>query len=286
MAKNKVTEETSQIDISDIKAAARANIEQVENVITQELRPQPCEGITETRLGMLHKPKVSEELKERMQEAKETLESFEDLRLPKIGFKDGFTLAEGSEPVDEFTGIIVYTKETNVYYKGRYKAGQNEQPDCFSPDGKVPTTEKPQAPTCKVCPHNQYGSAPGGDGKACKNTRPVYFLVDGGIIPKVLRVPPTSLGMVKQYMLNVAADYGSYMAVKTRVSIYRKVESQEHWNIKLEPAGKVSEQEKVDVKCVRDTWLNLMKEQTFIDAPEDVQTTSVPQDSDTVETSF
>lgn len=283
MAKNKVTEEKSSIDMGELKARAE-NIN--DEIVPQELRPQPCEGITETRLGMLHKPKVSEELIERMQEAKETLESFDDLKLPKIGFKDGFKLSDSDESVDEFTGIIVYTKETNVYYKGRYKQGQTEQPDCFSPDGKVPATNPPQAPTCKVCPHNVYGSAKDGDGKACKNTRPVYFLVNGGIIPKVLRVPPTSLGAIKQYMLNVAADYGSYMAVRTKAIAYKKNEEQTYFNIKFETVGKVSEQEKVDVKCVRETWLNLMKEQTFIDAPEDVQTTSAPQDSDTIETAF
>ena len=294
MAK-KVTKEVSKIDINDIKGQ-------------QELRPHPCEGIKETiiatRPGIFEdgvvpvsRPQVSDELKERMAEARETLESFEDLRLPKIGFKDGFTLTEGEEPVEEFTGIIVYTKETNVYYKGRYKAGQSEQPDCFSPDGKIPTTNPSQAPTCKVCPHNQYGSAKDGDGKACKNTRPVYFLIDGGIIPKVLRVPPTSLGMIKQYMLSVAAEYGSYMGLKTKVSIYKKTEEQTHWNIKFSPAGKVSEQEKVDVKCVRDTWLNLMKEQTFVDSPEGEPVPfvdspegepvpEVPQDSDNVETAF
>jgi len=234
----------------------------------------------EPKVTALAEPlKVSTEILERMAEAKETLESFSDLKLPKIGFKDGFTLAEGEEPRESFTGIIVFTKETNVYYKGRYKAGQTEQPDCFSPDGRKPSTPKPQHPDCKTCPHNQFGSAKDSDGKACKNTRPVYFLVEGGIIPKVLRIPPTSLGAVKQYMLNVAADFGSYMAVKTKVSIYKKADDQTHWNMKFEPAGKVSEQEKTDVKAIRETWLNLMKEQAFVDIAEDITAPPPPADS-------
>lgn len=212
------------------------------------------------------------EIVERVNEMMETLGTFHNIQLPLVRFKEGFTLAEGEDEVEDFEAVIVYTKESNVYYKGRYKAGSKEQPDCFSPDGRVPISNDPtkpvQAATCAVCPHNVFGSGTDGNGKACKNTRPVFLLpknTEGefSVVPKVLRVPPTSLGIIKQFMLGVAADYGSYSSVRTKLSLFKKSEDQAYYNIRFSVAGRLTKEEKADVAFIRQGWLKQMQQGNF-----------------------
>jgi hypothetical protein len=215
--------------------------------------------------------KVSEELEHRLTEAREALETFDqdELQLPVIRFtNDGFEMSEGDEPVESFTGTILFTKSSNVYFKGRYKAGQTQLPDCASSDGVRPDPDikEPVHTNCKDCPYNQFGSAdddPDSNGKKCKNTRPVFVLVENaegetGIMPRVLRVPPTSLPNVKKYLMNVASDYGYPFSIKTKFSVYKKDETQQHLNIKFKMFGKLDPQKKVDAKEILALWKPLM----------------------------
>lgn len=254
-------------------------------------------GIT-TAAILAAKPKLaaSDEVMERCTEAVESLAGFANMTLPGIKFKDGFTMGQDQEDVESFEGIIVYTKESNVYYKDRFKAGEKRVPDCLSPDGKTPLARNgkdgktpPQASSCAVCPKNQYGSSPTGDGKACKNTRPVFVLVTGddgtfGVIPKVLRVPPTSLGLIKGHIMTLAADFGAYYSVKTRFTVFKRSEDQTHNNIKFTVSGRLTAQEKTDVRFVRDQWLKLMSEGDFsepeVEASADAPQAPKPSDVD------
>lgn len=219
---------------------------------------------------------TSPEVSMMLADAFESLESFEGIGLSTLRFtNEGFHIVDGEPPVDSFEGILIYTKESNVFYEKTYKPGQNLPPDCASPDGKVPTSgENIQAKECKTCPQNQFGSSRTGDGKACKNTRPTFFLVGGGVIPQVLRVPPTSLKYIRKYIMNVATNYGSYFAVKTRVSIFKEEEGQTYSNIKFQVAGPVKQETtitdgfitdlgKADVRAIRAGWMPLMQAGTF-----------------------
>jgi hypothetical protein len=208
---------------------------------------------------------VSAELQEKIEEAKEALETFENLKLPAIKFIDGkFQFAEGEEPIEAFECVLIYTKASNIYFKKSYRPGQVELPACYSADGRkpvdpAPNGDKPQAPACKDCAQNKFGSSATGDGKACRNVRPVYVLVDNAIMPRILRIPPTSLRMIEQYALGTVADCGSYMAVKTIVSGYKKDAQQTYFNIKFTKGAKLTDQEKMDAKAIRDLWLPMMK---------------------------
>lgn len=217
-----------------------------------------------------------------MQDAIESLESFTDLKLPVIKFgKEGFGLVDGDPAVESFQGVLLFTKESNVYYEKAYKAGQNLIPDCASSDGIKPNTPNPKHPTCKGCPMNQFGSSKVGDGKACKNTRPMFFLLGGSIMPRVLRVPPSSLVYVRNYVQRVAMDFGKYWGVITRVTIWKKEESQEYNNIKFTFAGTlpktcqrdatgeiITQLGNKEVDALRAQWLQFMKVGNFgIDEP-------------------
>lgn len=206
------------------------------------------------------KPEPSPEFVERMGEVQEALETFSDLKLPVIRFKEGFTLTEGEEVVESFEGTIVYTKESNIYFENRYRPGSTELPRCMSMDGKTPCVDKPINPTCKGCPMNEYGSAKDGAGKACKNTRPVYIVTPGAVIPRVLRVPPTSLPLIKSFILSVATDHGSYLNVLTRFTVFKKVESQTHYNVRCGVLRRLTPVEKAEVQAIREAWLVTMRE--------------------------
>jgi hypothetical protein len=198
---------------------------------------------------------------QRMKEAAEALESFQgELRLPVIRFKEGFTFNEGEEPVESFDGVIVHTKQTNIFYSDRYKPGSAAPPTCFSLDGVTPNHPTPVAPKCATCPKNQWGSAGDSAGKACKNTRPIFIITPGAVIPRVLRVPPTSLPIIKNFVLNAVTDHGSWMNVLTRFSVFKKQESQTHWNIRAEVVRRLDPKEKVEMQLLRHTHLQLMQE--------------------------
>lgn len=227
--------------------------------------------------ALREKLQPSAELMERILEAQESLETLDSVKFPIIRFKDGkFTLNEGEEPVDSFEGVIVYTKQSNVYYKGKYNASQVAQPDCFSPDGKTPTVENPIHPECGTCPLNQYKSARDGEGKACKNTRPLFIIVGDSIIPRQLRAPPTSLRIVENYIMGMTADHSSYSNVVTKFSAFKKDASQGYHNLKLQKAKPADGQEKVDTRAMKDLWLAKMKAME-VQADEEPET-SQPQE--------
>lgn len=218
--------------------------------------------------AVLAKIEAHPEIVERVKEALESLESFENVQLPMIRFKEGFTMSEGEEDIESFEGVIIYTKEMNAYYKDRFKPGEKKRPDCLAPDGKTPISVDPKVPpqakSCAVCRLNQFGSAKEGDGKACKNVRPVYVLVRNeegqyAVIPKMLRVPPTSLVLVKSYIMNLAADFGAYYAVRTKFSVFKRSENQTHYNIKFSFAGRLDSQARADVAFIRNGWIDRLK---------------------------
>lgn len=191
---------------------------------------------------------------ERMQEARESLESLDNVKFPQIKFKDGFTLQEGAKPIFEFQGIILFTKQSNAYFKNAFDPRKIAAPDCFSPDGKRPSTEIPQAANCKVCPLNKYESGKDGKGKACKNMRPMFVLFPGSVIPRVLRVPPTSLKIAESYITNCAADFGSYRYVMTNFTAFKKDNAQGHYNIGFQMIEALTPEQKANIKMFMTHW--------------------------------
>lgn len=218
----------------------------------------------------LVKVTATPEVVERLQEALESLESFASAALPKIHFKEGFKMSDDDDAVESFEGIIIHTTEMNAFYPERYKPGEKKLPTCFAPDGKIPITDKPQSPTCASCPKNQFGSAKEGAGKACKNVRPLYILVynpetqDYGVIPRMLRIPPTSLGIVKNYVMNLAADYGSMYGVRTKFEVYKKSDSQTHYNIRFATVSRLTPAEKANAQFIRQGWMPRLKDTTVV----------------------
>jgi hypothetical protein len=138
---------------------------------------------------------------------------------------------EGSEAVDEITGIIVFQKQTRQFWpRSIDDGGGNVPPSCSSPDGKVgfgkqwatkddidPPGE-PRQLDCKACPKSQFGSD-GGRGQACKQSASLFLLMETGFLPAVVSVPPTSLRSLKHYMLGLADVGIRYDQVVTTLAL-------------------------------------------------------------------
>lgn len=266
--------------VKKIKVNLKEEVAQEEPPVPQEAPPEEVVEAKEAELVVPEKTttavakplEIDPEIAEHIAEARETLESFDDFKLPTMSLKkEGFHIREGEDPVEEFTGIIVFTKMSNIFYKKPYKAGQTELPDCRSANGKFPDEDvtDPVNKDCGICPHNKFGSAPDEVGKLCKNTRPTFILVDNPdsdtlpIIPRILRIPPTSLKFIRKFMGDIATDYGSYFSVKTKFRAYKVDDAQEYFNIKFTVTKRLTKQEKVNVKAVRDNWLSYMQQGLF-----------------------
>lgn len=156
-----------------------------------------------------------------------------DAPLPQIAImreKPLFDMPDG-ETVKEFEGHVIHWHEANQYFPTAYGEG-SEVPACFSSNGRMPDGgEDMQAGPCAACQFNQYGSARDGGGKACQNTIRLYILVDGNVLPAVLKAPPSSLGKKESLMrwltnsANITNKAGlgcAYQCIKVKFSLHTK----------------------------------------------------------------
>lgn len=135
---------------------------------------------------------------------------------------------DGEEiPARSIDVVIIKANKQNskvFYLKGYQDGAENQKPDCFSNDGVKPDTsvESPQAKSCAVCPHNQWGSKVGdngGKGKACADSvRLAVSQPDLINDPHLLRVPPATIRALGEYGKSLAKRGVPYTAVVTKIS--------------------------------------------------------------------
>jgi len=101
--------------------------------------------------------------------------------------------------VDSFRGVVANFHNCNALFMNPEPG--REPPVCSSPDGvKGLDLLSGEIKDCASCPNNQWGSGNGGRrGKACKNMRRLYILVEGSNIPIVMTLPPTSIAAWEKY---------------------------------------------------------------------------------------
>jgi hypothetical protein len=132
-----------------------------------------------------------------------------------------FTLVDASgneKPVPTFhLDVCIIGANNNVsriFYdpSKKYTKGDNSPPLCFSDNGRGPSRQSavPQAPTCAVCPHAEWGSAvsqmTGKAIPACQSGKKLAFIVPGDDdeIVYMLKVPPASLKNLQKYVKTLA----------------------------------------------------------------------------------
>ena len=127
---------------------------------------------------------------------------------------------EGEEMVKELTGIIVAWRDSRAYWKVDFaEAGEGSAPDCQSPDA-VQGYGDPGI-KCELCPNAVWGSAPKGNGQACKLTRNIYLLRAGSLLPEVVVLSPTSIPPFRKYFQRLAQQGLPYYAVVTAIGLER-----------------------------------------------------------------
>lgn len=127
-----------------------------------------------------------------------------------------FILPNGIKTPGPLELVIVDFNSQNKYYTDSFDPKNILPPVCFaigdSPTTLVPSTNSPerQADTCAACPMNQFGSAPKGEGKACKNTRVLAVLpgdADADTPLWTLSVSPTSNKVFDGYVKDIARQF-------------------------------------------------------------------------------
>lgn len=109
------------------------------------------------------------------------------------------SLGEEEMPGNQVCVIITDWVRENTLYAERFNPDSPTPPTCYAfargpaeeeEMGPHPSMQadlkyfQPQAETCKICPHNQWGSADKGRGKACQNRRRLTMIPAGVFIAK------------------------------------------------------------------------------------------------------
>lgn len=126
---------------------------------------------------------------------------------------------DGPVPAQSITGVILHHRTWRAYWSNPFGTGDNAQPpDCQSKDGKI---GEPQAGfvaartgmapsgVCATCPLNEWGSVDPDDddknGKACKEIRALFFLMEGDMLPTLVPLPAMSLKPFNDYLMMMTA---------------------------------------------------------------------------------
>ena len=151
----------------------------------------------------------------------------------------GSTLYYNDQPVpgNKLRVVIFKFAFENAFYTQAYDADNPVAPACFAlADGDEPNAEKslapheksndPQSPSCDTCPHNKWGSADVGRGKACKNVRRLLLITEDGLknigeaTIASLKLSPTNVKNWAAFVVKLdGVVHRPPMAVVTEISV-------------------------------------------------------------------
>lgn len=152
---------------------------------------------------------------------------------------------DGVENTKEITGVIVWRKDVRAYWETK---GVNGPPNCSSLDCITGVGDPGRS--CAKCPFAKFGSSTNergepGRGQACKQSRLLFVIREGAMLPIIVRVPPASLDAVKKYMMRLTDKNLRYSGVVTRLSlaIEKNADGIKFATIVPTVAGKVSDED-------------------------------------------
>jgi len=137
-------------------------------------------------------------------------------------------IAPGGDQGDELIVVVVDYTNVNMFYESEYDKDNITDPDCYAnnrihaelePERKSP---KLQAEVCTACPQNQWGSAPRGKGKACKNSRLLAIVPFDNIGEApiwTISVSPTGIKRWDNYVKKLADVNLTPMFVGTKITL-------------------------------------------------------------------
>lgn len=126
---------------------------------------------------------------------------------------------QGATLEEPMKAIVIDYGFENSLYEAAYDEENPQSPVCFAmakiQEDMSPheTSPKPQSETCHDCPHNQFGSAEKGKGKACKNSIRLALIstetkvLNDEYVKKaesvIMRLPPSSLKHFRGYLKKI-----------------------------------------------------------------------------------
>lgn len=176
---------------------------------------------------------MTPEEREELQDQLEDLDQESGIACRKIKIPSGGGTAyevqgdddDDTDPMKAITGVVVFTHRLSGYWPNAYGSSNNPEdklPTCASMDGKTGIVQigerAGEVVTCETCPWNQYGTARDQSGnqargKACKNMRRLYILMDGDPNLYLLTVPPTSIKDVNKQLAKILASGTPYTSM-------------------------------------------------------------------------
>lgn len=127
------------------------------------------------------------------------------------------SIEEGDdESVKEIRGVIIHWVDKRVYWSDPEATGV--RPDCTSEDSITGLGEP--GGECEPCPLSQWGSGKN-KGQACKQKRVLFVIREGGLLPIVFSMPPTSINTMRKYFLGLASKGIPYYQVETAFGLQK-----------------------------------------------------------------
>lgn len=121
---------------------------------------------------------------------------------------------------NSFEGILVSWKRARSYWKEKF-SGQGEPPNCRSADGVI-GTGKPGG-ECKKCSLSQWIDD---EPPKCTDQRILFIVRENNTLPLVLVLPPTSIPVMRRYLLGLTNEQLPHWSVVTRFELEKASSSE------------------------------------------------------------
>ena len=109
---------------------------------------------------------------------------------------------DGEEERKTLKGLILFIDHSRAMFEGEY-GDENVSPVPLCASNDCITGIGDPGGACETCPYNEYKSASKGAGKACRESRIVYFLAEGEVMPYILKVSAGSFKALKKYRVKL-----------------------------------------------------------------------------------
>lgn len=135
------------------------------------------------------------------------------------------TGGESVKTLDVVFGLMLGHQKS--WYRTSYEdSGGGSPPDCSSSDGvtgignnTMNADAEPGVFKCSECPHNTWGSAEQGDGKACTDWAMGFIFRPGSRLPMLLQIPTTSVKPMSKYLMQLLDAGYDITEVVTRLEL-------------------------------------------------------------------
>ena len=164
---------------------------------------------------------------------------------------------EGQKMMEEIEGILIHVGRPRGYWSVSYAKSQGgSPPDCSSADGL--TGEGLPGGNCLSCPLAKFGTKQNddgsmADGQACRDSRLLFLVRPGSILPIKIAAPPTSIKAVQQYITQLTSIGRRFYGVLTKVALITdKAGNIEYSKLKLTTDASLPPEMVPQLKAIRE----------------------------------